>query len=463
MPYVAFLRQIGRIALPLAVQMMLFTSVAMIDVIMLGQLGEHEVGAAGLADRALFLLLLVLFGAGNAGGVLAAQYWGAGDGDGLRRITALATMVTCGIGTIASLVFATCSHWVIALGTPDPHVVALGGNYLAIVGLSMVSAGVIVPLEVALRTVDRAFIPTRYGLIEAALNIGLNYALIFGNFGFPALGMEGAAWGTLIARTLRGVLMLLHVRAFEPQVAYGLAELRACLNLDDLRRFSNLAVPLTTNHFIWAGGVFTLQLIYGRMGVAELAVATVMSNLQRVALTLATATAIASGILVGRCIGANKPADALQLAFISARIGLALGAGLALLLWLGRDVALGLFGALDGATLELARAAIIILMLDMVFRATNVIVIVGGLKAGGDVRFCLGLDLVGAWLIAIPLVALGAFHWKLGFLTVYGLALTEEASKSVLSLWRLSRGTWMKKLVGKSGESSAVAEVEPAV
>ncbi len=461
MSYFVFLRQLGRIAVPLAVQMTLFTSVAMIDVVMLGQLGDHDVGASGLAERAVFLFLLILFGAGNAGGVLAAQYWGANDGRGLRRVTALATLVTSGIGLLGTLVFSLCSHWVIALGTNDAQVIDHGARYLSIVGLTMFGAGIIVPLEAALRTVDRASVPTRYGVIEAALNFGLNYALIFGNFGMPAMGIEGAAWGTFVARTVRLLLMVLHVRLFEPQVAYTFADLVDSLNWEELRRFWRLATPLIVNHFIWAGGVFTLHLIYGRLGVAELAVATVLSNLQRVVLTLAIATAVASGILVGRAIGASQPSEAMAMAARSARTGAALGLGLALLLGLTQDLALGLFGALDTTTQQLAHSAVWLLMFDIVLRSINVMVIVGALKAGGDVRFCLGMDFTAAWMIGIPLAALGAFEWHVGFLAVYALSMTEETSKFLLSSWRLRRGSWMKKLIGEA-PASGVAPVARA-
>jgi putative MATE family efflux protein len=441
------LRDLARIAVPQALQMLLFTSMVLVDAVMLGQLGEHEVGAAGLADRAMFVVLLIVFGAGNAGGVLAAQYWGAGDGAGLRRVTALATLMTTGIGLLATGFFACASHWVIALGSNDPQVVRLGGDYLAIVGLSMVGGGILVPLDAALRTVDRAGIPTRYGLVETALNVGLNYGLIFGNFGLPAMGMEGAAWGSLIARGTRVVLLVAHVRWFEPEVAYGLAELRACLAKDQLRRYLTLAIPLVVNLFVFASGVFVLQLIYGRMGVAELAVTTVLGTFQRFVIAISTAVAGASAILVGRSIGANQPEAAIATAFHSARVALGVGLLVALALVVTQNGLLGLFSGIDSKTMALTRTVFPLMVLDVVVRSVNIVIIVGGLKAGGDVRFCLGLDFFCAWVLAIPLAALGAFEWQLGLLTVYALAMTEEAVKLGLGLRRLRRRRWMKKLI----------------
>jgi putative MATE family efflux protein len=443
----SMLRDLARIAVPQALQMLLFTSATLIDAVMLGQLGEREVGAAGLCDRAMFVLLLVVFGAGNAGGVLAAQYWGAGDGAGLRRVTALTSLMTTLVGALAASFFLSSSHWVVSLGSRDAEVVELGSRFLAIVGLSMVGSGILIPLDVALRTIDRAGIPTRYGVIETLLNIGLNYCLIFGNFGFPALGMEGAAWGTLIARSTRVVLLLAHVHLFEPAVAFGFADLRRGLEREEFRRYFALALPLVLNLVVFATGVFTLQLIYGRLGVPELAVTSVLATFQRFVIAISTAIAGATGILVGRAIGADRPEDAATIAFHSIRVSLGFGLIVALGLFAARDPVLSLFGGMNAATLVLAHTVYPLMVFDVIVRSVNVVTIVGGLKAGGDVRFCLALDFFCAWVIAIPLTALGAFEWHLGLFVVYALAMSEESVKLGIALRRLMQRTWMKKLI----------------
>lgn len=447
MPSRPFLKQLSAIALPMSLQMLMFTSVVLVDAVMLGQLGERELGAAGLSDRAVFLFLLIQFGASNAGQVLAAQYWGAQDAKGLRRVIALTMVVTTLVGAFSMLLFFSASRWIIGLSSRDPEVIVLGGRYLSIVGVSMLGAGILLPLDSALRTVGRASVPTRFGVVETLLNIGLNYCLIFGNLGFPALGMEGAAWGTLIARSVRLLLMIGHVRLFEPDVACGVRDFLDSLNRAQLVRFGKLAAPLVLNHFLWAGGVFTLQLIFARLGVAALAVSTVLSTLQRFVTAVTIAVAVATSILVGRAIGANQPDIAVGTAFRSVRVAIGLGLVLAVGLLLLREPLLGLFGGLEGSTLTLARAAFLVLGVEVVLRSITVVVIVGGLKAGGDVAFCLGLDFFCAWIVAIPLAALAAFHWRLGFIAVYVLAQSEESSKLVMGLWRLWQGRWMKKLI----------------
>jgi Na+-driven multidrug efflux pump len=126
-----------------------------------------------------------------------------------------------------------------------------------------------------------------------------------------------------------------------------------------------------------------------------------------------------------------------------------LGLLLATTLLLLRDPLLSLFGGLDGTTLALARAAFFVLFFEVALRSINVVIIVGGLKAGGDVPFCLGLDFFCAWVVAIPLAALAAFEWQLGFVAVYAFAQSEESSKLLIGLWRLRQRRWMKKLIGE--------------
>lgn len=367
--------------------------------------------------------------------------------------------MTTTLGVLAACFFATASYWVMELGTTDPLVIRLGGEYLAIVGFSTLASGGLVPLDAALRTVDRASVPTRYAILETALNIALNYALIFGNFGFPAMGMQGAAWGTLIARSSRLVLLGLHVRLFEPEVCFGFADLRRAIDPEALRRYFALALPMVLNLVVFGAGVFTLQLIYGRIGVDALAATTVLATFQRFVIAISTAVAGATGILVGRAIGANEPNTALDTAFHSVRVALATGVAIALLLALTRDDLLGLFGGMDRATLLLTRQIYPLLLADVVIRSVNIVVVVGGLKAGGDVRFCLGLDFFCAWALAIPLAALGAFHWGLGLLAVYALAMSEETVKLGLGLRRLTRRTWMKRLIEDPVPSSQRPQV----
>lgn len=442
----SYLRDLSRIAIPMGLQMLIFTSSTTMDAIMVGQLGDRPLAAVGLADRAAFLFAMITVGAANAAGTLGAQQLGAGQQAAFRRSIASAILL-CGImGSASALFFCFCSRFVVGLGSNDPEVVRLGAGFLSIVGVSMASAGILLPLEVGLRCIKRAGVATLYSGVEAAVNFCLNYALIFGNFGFPQMGVEGAAWGTLLARLVHVVLLVIHVWSWERRVAVTWADLRAACEPLRIRTFHAVAGPLIVNHVIWGAGVFAFQLLYGRMGTAPLAAMTVIWTMQRLVLVQLAAVGHAGAVLVGHAIGTGDVPLARRLSWQNVSVALMISASIALTLFVFRDSAIGAFGGLDRATVALVFAVFPVFLVEAMLRALTVSSIVGGLKAGGDVRYALWVDLAGAWFVGLPLAAIGAFVFGLSLPIVYGLAICEEASKSVVALLRLRGPHWIHAL-----------------
>ncbi|HXS17584.1 MAG TPA: MATE family efflux transporter, partial [Polyangiaceae bacterium] len=421
------------------------------DAIMVGQLGDRPLGAVGLADRASFLLAMITVGAANAAGTLGAQQLGAGDGAAFRRSIASGVLMCGVLGVLSAAFFFFCSPWVVGLGSRDEELVRLGASFLSIVGISQASAGILLPLEVGLRCIQRAGVATLYSAVEAVLNFLLNYALIFGNWGCPELGVVGAAWGTLTARAVHVVLLVVHVFLWERRVAITLSDLRAAWQWPRLRAFLDIALPLVANHIIWGAGVFAFQLLYGHMGTAPLAAMTVIWTMQRLVLVQLASIGHAGAVLVGHAIGRGEPAVAKRLAWQNVSVAVATSALLAFLLFLFRDVAISAFSGLDRATVALILGVFPVFLVEAMFRALTVSSIVGGLKAGGDVRSALWIDLAGAWFVGIPLAAAGAFLFGLPLPVVYGLAICEEGSKAVVALWRLSGTRWIRQLAYAAG------------
>lgn len=441
-----YLRELGHLAVPMGLQMLIFTSATSIDAIMIGQLGDHELGAVGLADRAMFLFAMIVVGASNASGTLGAQQLGAGNIPAFRRSIASGMLVSGCLGLLSAVVFLFFSRPIVALGSSDPQVIGLGSTYLRIVGVTMASAGILLPLETGLRCIKRAGVATQYSLVEAIINFFLNYCLIFGNWGCPKLGVEGAAIGTLVARIVHVSLLVAHVWLWEPRLAITRLDLHEAALPARLRSYGAIAGPLIMNHIIWGAGVFAFQLLYGRMGTSALAAMTVIWTFQRLVIVQLAAVGHAGAVLVGHAIGAGDAEGARSAAWQNLTVALCTSATISLLFAIFRDAAVGTFSGLDATTVALIYATFPIFLVEALFRAITVSVIVGGLKAGGDVRFALYVDLGGAWFVGIPLAATGAFVFGQPLPVVYALAICEEASKSVVALLRLSGPKWMHRL-----------------
>lgn len=442
----SYLRELSRLALPMGLQMLIFTSSTTVDAIMVGQLGDHELGAVGLADRAMFLFAMITVGAANASGTLGAQQLGSGNLSAFKRSIASGMLVSGCLGLLSALTFLLFSRFIVGLGTSDPTVLELGSNYLRIVGVTMASAGILLPLEVGLRCIKRAGVATQYSFVEAIVNFLLNYCLIFGKWGCPQLGVEGAALGTLIARLVHVILLVAHIWLWEPRLVITRSDIHQAALPARLRSYNAISGPLILNHLIWGAGVFAFQLLYGRMGTSALAAMTVIWTFQRLVLVQLAAVGHAGAVLVGHAIGAGDVHGARRASWQNLTVALCISALISLLLVMFRDEAVGAFRGLDEATVGLIYAAFPVLLIEALFRAITVSVIVGGLKAGGDVRFALYLDLGGAWFIGLPLAAMGAFVFGQPLPVVYALAICEEASKSVIALIRLSGSKWMHRL-----------------
>jgi putative MATE family efflux protein len=197
-----------KIALPIAAQNLLMSSLNMVGVMMIGQLGEASVAAVGLAGQVFFLLNLVLFGVVSGAAIFTAQLWGKGDVPNIRRVLGLAVK----IGLAAALVF-----WVLALFFPDivlglytedAAVIELGAGYLRIFGWAYPFFAVTFAYASVLRSTGNVRAPLVVTILSLALNVALAWLLIFGNLGLPALGVTGAAVASLVARLAECFLIL---------------------------------------------------------------------------------------------------------------------------------------------------------------------------------------------------------------------------------------------------------------
>ncbi|MDA3951721.1 MAG: MATE family efflux transporter [Spirochaeta sp.] len=203
-----FLPQLIRLALPIALQSLMMTVLNLVDTVMVGQLGEVQIGAIALGNQIFFLLMLFLFGVGSGGAVFASQFWGRRDVHGVRKSLAMALIVGIAGAGVFTLVAELIPQTLISVFTTDAAVISEGTGYLRIVALSYLFTAVSISYAHGLRSIGDTRLPMYATAISIALNILGNYTLIFGKFGFPALGVQGAAISTAIARFIEVILIL---------------------------------------------------------------------------------------------------------------------------------------------------------------------------------------------------------------------------------------------------------------
>lgn len=443
----AFLRRLVAIALPITLQSIMFSSRGLVDVLMLGQLGEAEIAAVGVAARATFVTTIMLVGVTTGGALLTAQYWGAGNKEGVRQSTSLTWLISMVFAAFTVLLFVFFPEAIMGLTTDSREVISLGAEYLVITSVSMFAVACVASMAVGLRAMHQPGTSTFFSGIGIASNIFLNWVLIFGHLGMPALGIKGAAIATVISGAIEVAFLFGYLWRKKHTIAFGLSDLAAILVVDKIIRFLKLSLPTTFNFLAWAGGLFAYHAIMGQAGVQGLAALSVMTPVESIALAMMIGMSNAAAVLVGNQLGAKNYEPVYYQAWATIALNLLIAIIVAITLLMTNNLILDAFSALTVETRKLAEQFMLILAFGVILRSIPMMAIVGVLRAGGDVKFCLYQDLVAQWLISIPLAAFAAIKLGLEPQWVYLFFLTEEVVKWVGSLMRMASKKWMKNLI----------------
>jgi len=438
-----FLRKLRAIAIPVAVQNLINFGVTAADTIMVGQLGEVHLSAVAVANQLTFLYMVTSFGVAGGRGVLAAQYWGADNRQKVREIIAFMYRVMA----VVTILFAGAAfflpEYVMRFIIPDhPEVIAEGVRYLRIMAVGYVFFGFSTAGIAVLRSTGTVKIAVAVSSASLVVSVFLNYGLIFGNFGFPALGVPGAAIATAIARVVECVILALYVFRFEQRVAFRLRHL-VQKSAGVARSFAIHSSPVMVNEIGWAMANFMIGVIIGRMGqefVAANSIATILVQFVGVAI-LGLASAAAT--MVGNSIGANRHDEARR--YANGMLALSFLVGLAglVVIQVVRLPLIYFYDISDTARL-FARQITHVVSVNTVFHSIALVAILGTLRGGGDTKFAMLVDVIFVWLIAIPLGALAGLWLGWPVVIVYIILRSEDLFKVGLILWRVPRGKWLK-------------------
>lgn len=432
------------IAGPIMLQNLLISSLSFVDMLMIGQLGEVQIAGVGLANQMFFLTILFFFGTGSGASIFIAQYWGNRDLKSIHKAMGVGLM-TASLGAVtvalASFLF---PRQIMGLFTPDTAVIEAGIGYLRIVAVSYIFMGISFIYSTALRSVELAKYPLISTAISLSLNTFFNYLLIFGNFGFPAMGVNGAAYATTAARGL-GMLIIIWIAYAKKTPAAG--SIREYLSFDRayVKKFFITALPVILNEIFWALGMVVYKMVYARMGTDVIASANVSESIQNLFFVVFIGTGNAAAVMIGKCIGAKEMERA------------KLYAGRFLVLPVVSGIFIGGFMALGAPLIPYAfniqpevvritRISLYVLAVLLPIRGLNLHIIIGILRSGGDTRYSLFLEISGVWLIGVPMAIFSGIILGLPIYFVYLLVALEEVYKAFIGVHRFRSGKWINDL-----------------
>lgn len=440
----AFFSTMLRLALPIAAQRMLMAGLSLIDVVMIGQLGDASIAAVGIADQVFFLVMLFLFGVTSGSSIFTAQYWGQRDVVRIRRVLGLCMRLGVGGALIFTSLALFVPESVMGIYSTDPAVIEIGAGYLRWVGVSYVAMAITFSYAAILRSVENVKLPLLVSVIAISLNTFFNYALIFGHFGFPALGVDGAAMATCGARILEAGLLLFFVYRQHLPAAAGWGELFHHGSIS-LSGYFRTVVPVVLTEIAWSFGITTYNIVYARVGTESIAAMNIATSVERLLFVVFIGLGNACAIMLGNRIGAGEGMLAQQFARRFLGVGLAIALVLGTTMIAARPLVLSLYQA-SSITLTYASLVMLIMGLLLPVRVTNLLLLVGILRSGGDTNFAFWVDAGSVWGIGVPLALLGGFVWGLPVHAIYLLVMMEEVAKLGVGFWRMHSARWIHNL-----------------
>ncbi len=438
-----FLKSMLSIAIPIALQNLITSSLNMVDTLMISSLGESSIAAVGLANQVFFFYALINFGINSGSSIFISQYWGREDIFSIRKVLGLSVSLSTITGIIFTLGAFFFPEFIMGIFIKEPEVVKLGADYLRIVSLSYIITAIGFAYSISLRSTGRPKVPMMVSAISFVTNTVFNYLLIFGKFGFPQLGVKGAAWGTLIARIVEIIFILYIVYSTNGPLAASPKELLDW-NKEFVNKYLNTISPVILNETFWSLGQVMYSIAYARIGKEATAAIQLTTTIQNIFFVLVRGLANACAVMVGNKIGAGDKEEAYEYAIqfltLSTLIGLIFGVIMALT----PDLTLKVFKNLEPNLYEITRKLLVIMGLSFFIRTYNSTAIVGVLRGGGDTRFSMFLEMGAVWLVGVPLAFFGALVLKWPVYFVLPLVILEEVVKFSLSLPRILSKKWIK-------------------
>lgn len=412
-----------------------------VDTVMLSQYSDNSVAAVGVVNQ-LIMFAFLIFEMINIGtSVLCSQYLGAKMHKNMVQVVGVSLLLNLVFGLFVSAVLHYGAHFLLKTMGLGPELMGYGVNYMEIVGAFAFFQAMSLTISASLRSANKAVYPMMVTVVVNILNIIGNYSLIFGKFGMPALGVEGAAISTAFARGVSMVILFVilfrkHIRRFP------LAYFRP-FPLVELKNLLKVGVPSAGENMSYSFSQVVLTYFINMLGTEALATRTYVVNIVMFVYLFAIAMAQGGAICIGHLVGEKRIRAAYLLGKYVMRISILV------------SLVLSCIWALAGHTLftlltdnpEIIRLGTIILFIDVILevgRAINIYA-TNALRATGDVNYPFYVGLVVQWSVAVGCGYLFGIHWGWGLVGMWCAFLLDENLRGIIFVRRWNSMKWAAK------------------
>ena len=431
---------------PVLFQNLINQGVNMMDTIMVGRLGEVSISASSLANQYYAIYNIMCMGISAAGLVLASQYWGAEEPKTVRKTFDLVMQIVIVMGSVFGIVTALFPKAIMSLYIPDPDVIAEGAKYLRVTALIFLPHGISLVMSNVIRAVGNARLGLFISCISFVVNIGCNYIFIFGVpfLGIPALGVMGAALGTLCARIVELLVCVVYMFKFEKELHYRAAGILKLPSRALVGEFIRLGLPAIISDTLLGVAATVISMILGHMSKEAASAYAIVVVLERLCTVATGGIASAAGVMIGQTVGQGEYERAHREGRSFLIISVCIGIVASVLVRFVGVWSIGFYN-ITADTEDIAVSMMSASAIVVFFQAIQSALSKGILRGGGDTRFLMIADVIFQWVASIPLGAVMGLVLKV---SPFWVLIALRIDYIIKSLWltvRLGGTKWIHK------------------
>ena len=449
----AFYRRILAIAVPIIIQNGITNFVSLLDNVMVGQVGTVPMSGVSIVNGLLFVFNLCIFGASSGAGIFTAQFHGSLDHEGVRhtfRFKLLCCLMLSAVGVAVFLIGGPALIGLYLQGEGDAATAAgameYGMKYLAVMLWGFLPFALSNAFSSTLRETGETLVPMVAGITAVLVNLCLNYVLIFGHFGAPAMGVEGAALATVISRVVELMIVAAWTLTHSSRHPFIEGAFRSVYIPGRLLKAIIIkGMPLLGNEFLWASGVAIMNQCYSTCGLDVVPAMNISSTISNLSSVVFLSMGNAVGIIMGQLLGAGTREAEVKdqnrkLIAVSVASGVVFGGIMALFS--------GVFPGIYKTTAEVRELAAMLILIGAVlmpFHSYNNATYFT-LRSGGQTMVTFLFDSCFMWVVCVPLAFCLSRFTDLPILPLYLICQLTELIKIVLGAWMLRQGKWIQNL-----------------
>ena len=441
----AFLKTVAMVAAPIALQSLIGSSLNLVDNLMIGHLGELPLNAVGVSVQIFFVYWMFVFGFSSGAATFISQFYGVRDFLNIRRVTGFALTVAFGMGVVFFLAAEFFPQYLLRIFTRFPEVIEAGTVYVRVGAPTFLLVPLTQALTISLRATQQTVQPLIASSVALMINTCMNYILIYGKLGAPAMGIAGAALATVICRCTELAILLYIIFGRKNSISGPLREFFSFRG-ELVKRIVRNAIPTTANETMWGLGTALYVAAFARISISAGAAVQACNTINNLFAMAAFSIGDAILILVGQKLGEEKKEEAWEMSKMLLRIAVFIGLLLGGLTILFGKPILSLFGFTPEGADE-AWKILIVYAATLFMDVYNGAQVTGTLRCGGDTRAAMLMEIGTVWVIGVPL----AFITSLGLQWPVWLAVlsvkSEGLVKSILLTMRYYSRKWLNTVI----------------